>query len=296
MNRVLYATCSVVLSVVGSRPAGAQVTTRPVPMALWLNGAPGASGRDSADVPTIALYRPVAGTATGAAVVICPGGSYALLADHEGHTITLWLNSLGVTAAVLKYRLAPRYHFPAPLQDVARAIRTVRARATEWGIDPNRIGVMGFSAGGHLASTIATHFDAGDSSSADPIDRVSSRPDIAVLAYPVISMADGITHAGSRRNLLGDTPSAELVAALSHEKHVTPHTPPAFIFHAANDPVVPVENSLLFAAALRAANVPFELHVFERGPHGVGLASDDPVLGAWPMLLHNWLRLRGFAR
>ena len=296
MNRVLYVACAVVLSVVGSRPAGAQVTTRPIPMPLWLNGAPGASGRDSADVPTIALYRPVAGTATGAAVVICPGGSYAMLADHEGHTIALWLNSLGVTAAVLNYRLAPRYHFPAPLLDVARAIRTVRARATEWGIDPNRIGIMGFSAGGHLASTIATHFDAGDSSSADPIERVSSRPDIAVLAYPVISMADGITHAGSRRNLLGDTPSAELVAALSNEKHVTPQTPPTFIFHTANDPVVPVENSLRFAAALRAANVPFELHVFERGPHGVGLASDDPVLGAWPTLLHNWLRVRGFAR
>jgi acetyl esterase/lipase len=219
-----------------------------------------------------------------------------MLADHEGHTIALWLNRLGVTAVVLRYRLGPRYHYPAQLQDVARAVRTVRLRAKEWGIDPNRIGIMGFSAGGHLASTIATHFDAGDSSAKDPVERVSSRPDIAVLAYPVISMVDGITHQGSRRNLLGDTPSQDLVAELSNEKHVTPHTPPTFIFHTADDPVVPVENSLLFAEALRAAHVPYELHVFEHGPHGVGLASDDPVLNTWTMLLQHWLKARGFVQ
>jgi acetyl esterase/lipase len=263
-------------------------------MRLWPGAAPGALGQDSVDIPTIALYRPSAATANGAAIVICPGGSYAMLADHEGHTIAVWLNSIGVTAAVLKYRLGPRYHYPAQLQDVARAIRTVRARATEWGIDPNRIGIMGFSAGGHLASTIATHFDAGDSAATDPIERMSSRPDVAVLAYPVISMTDGITHVGSRRNLLGDTPTPEVVAELSNEKHVTAQTPPTFLFHTANDPVVPVENSLLFAAALRAAKVPFELHVFERGPHGVGLAQDNPALSAWPSLLEHWLRVRGF--
>lgn len=265
-------------------------------MALWINGAPGATGRDSTDVPTISLYRPAAGTATGAAIVICPGGAYAMLADHEGHTIAVWLSTIGVTAAVLKYRLGPHYHYPAQLQDVARAIRTVRARAAEWGIDPDRIGVMGFSAGGHLASTIATHFDAGDSAASDPIDRVSSRPDIAVLAYPVISMTDGITHAGSRTNLLGDSPSAELEADLSNEKHVTAQTPPTFIFATANDPVVRVENSLLFVAALDAAKVPFELHIFERGPHGVGLAQDNPSLRIWPALLQQWLRTRGFSR
>jgi acetyl esterase/lipase len=153
---------------------------------------------------------------------------------------------------------------------------------------------MGFSAGGHLASTIATHFDAGDPGSADPIERVSSRPDLAVLAYPVISMTDGITHQGSRRNLLGDNPTQALVAELSNEEHVTAQTPPTFLFHTANDAVVPVENSLLFASALRAAKVPFELHVFEQGPHGVGLAQDDPVLSVWPSLLQHWLRVQGF--
>jgi acetyl esterase/lipase len=296
MNCFVRAASSIIVALVVASPADAQDATRPSPMPLWVGGAPGAAGRDSADVPTISLYLPVDPKPTGAAIVICPGGAYGFLADHEGHTIALWLNSVGVTAVVLKYRLGPRYHHPAPLQDVARAIRTVRARAAEWGIDPGKIGIMGFSAGGHLASTIATHFDAGDPASPDPIERVSSRPDIAVLAYPVISMADGITHAGSRRNLLGDTPSADLVAELSNENHVTPQTPPTFLFHTADDAVVPVENSLRFAAALRAAHVPYELHVFEHGAHGVGLAADNLVLGAWPALLRAWLRTRGFAR
>lgn len=294
MNRVLHIACAIVLALVVLRPVAGQDTTRPTPIPLWVNGAPGATGRDSADVPTISVYQPVDRGPAGAAIIICPGGAYGFLADHEGHAIAVWLNSIGVTAVVLKYRLAPRYHHPAPLQDVSRAMRTVRARAAEWGIDPHRIGIMGFSAGGHLASTIATHFDAGDPAAADPIERVSSRPDIAVLAYPVISMLDGVTHAGSRRNLLGDTPSADLVEALSNEKHVTAQTPPTFLFHTADDPVVPVENSLRFAAALRAANVPYELHVFAHGPHGVGLAADDPVLSAWPTLLQNWLRAQGF--
>lgn len=274
--------------------AGAQAGNRPVPMRLWDGAAPGALGQDSVDVPTISLYRSSATMATGAAIVICPGGSYTMLADHEGHTIAVWLNSIGVTAIVLKYRLGPRYHHPVELQDVARAMRTVRARAAEWGLDPHRIGIMGFSAGGHLASTIATHFDAGDSTSADPIERVSSRPDIAVLAYPVISMRDGITHQGSRQNLLGDNPTQDLKAELSSEEHVTVQTPPTFLFHTADDPVVPVENSFLFATALRGAKVPFELHVFQHGAHGVGLAQNDQVLGVWPGLLAHWLKVRGF--
>jgi acetyl esterase/lipase len=296
MYRWLRHVClpAAVLGAFASDAAGAQGASRPVPMRLWAGAAPGALGQDSVDVPTVSLYRPSGTTATSAAIVICPGGSYGMLADHEGHTIAVWLNSIGVTAAVLKYRLGPRYHHPVELQDVARAMRTLRARAAEWGIDPHRIGIMGFSAGGHLASTIATHFDAGDSSSADPIERASSRPDIAVLAYPVISMTDGITHEGSRRNLLGDNPTPALEAALSNEEHVTAQTPPTFLFHTANDPVVRVENSLLFAAALRAEKVPFELHVFEQGPHGVGLAQDDPVLSVWPSLLQHWLRVQGF--
>ncbi len=264
------------------------------PMTLWPNGAPGAKGAEAEDIPSISLYRPPNGRINGAAIVICPGGGYEHLASYEGHDVALWLNSIAVTAVVLKYRLGPRYEFPAPMQDAARAIRTLRARAKEWGLDPNRIGIWGFSAGGHLASTLATHFDEGDAKATDPIERFSSRPDIAVLAYPVISMKDGITHAGSRRNLLGATPSPELVKLLSNETQVTTRTPPTFLFHTAEDKVVAVDNSLLFAEALRRAGVPYELHVFERGPHGVGLARDNPVLDAWPKLLVSWLRARGF--
>ena len=296
MTRGLRCAIAVVLILAMSYPVAAQDATRPTPMRLWVGAAPGAVGRDSVDVPTISVYRLANPGPIGSAIVICPGGSYGALADHEGHAIAVWLNRIGVTGVVLKYRLGPRYHYPSQWQDVARAIRTVRARAAEWAVDPHHIGVMGFSAGGHLAATIATHFDAGDPASPDPIERMSSRPDIAVLAYPVISMADDITHAGSRRNLLGDAPSAELVRALSNERQVTPQTPPTFLFHTADDPVVPVENSLRFAAALRAAHVPYELHVFEHGSHGVGLAPGDPVLGTWPGLLQTWLRGRGFGR
>ncbi len=220
------------------------------------------------------MYRPRAGPATGAAIVICPGGSYQNLAAHEGDSVAVWLRTLGVTSFVLKYRLGPRYHHPAPLLDAARAVRTVRARAAEWGIDPAKVGIMGFSAGGHLASTLATHFDDGNPAAADPIDRMSSRPDIAILAYPVISMTDGITHQGSRRNLLGATPDTALVELLSNEKRVTGRTPPTFLFTTADDNVVPAANTLLFAEALDRAKVAYELHVFPHGPHGVGLASE----------------------
>jgi acetyl esterase/lipase len=276
--------------------SSAQDAPRPAPIALWPGGAPGALGQDSTDIPTISVYRPASGVATGAAMIICPGGAYQNLADHEGHAIAVWLNTLGVTGVVLKYRLGPRYHYPVQWQDVSRAIRTVRARAAEWGVDPARVGVIGFSAGGHLAATIATHFDGGDPAARDPIDRLGSRPDLAVLAYPVISMEPGITHALSRRNVLGANPSADLATLLSNEKQVTPQTPPTFLFHTADDPVVPVENSERFAAALRAAHVPFELHIFAHGPHGVGLAEDDPVLHSWTTLLEHWLRTRGFVR
>jgi len=275
--------------------ANPQEVSRPAPAPLWTSSAPGAVGSGPEDTPTISLYRP-ATAATGAAFVVCPGGGYSRLADHEGHNVAVWLNGIGVSAFVLKYRLGPRYRHPAPLQDVTRAIRTVRARANEWGVDPGRIGVIGFSAGGHLASTVATQFDAGNPGAADPVERVSGRPDVAVLAYPVISMEEGIAHAGSRNNLLGPNPSAELVQALSTDRRVTARTPPTFLFHTADDVGVVVENSLRFAAALRAAKVPNELHVFETGRHGVGLAPDNPVLSAWPRLLESWLRTRGFVR
>jgi acetyl esterase/lipase len=272
----------------------AQDPARPTPLPLWPAGAPGAKGSQPEDIPTLAIYQPPADKATGAAVVVCPGGGYRNLADHEGHAIAVWLNSIGVTGIVLKYRLGPRYQHPAMMNDVLRAIRTARAKAAEWKIDPARIAVMGFSAGGHLASTAATHFDDGNPQSSDPIERVSSRPDLAILCYPVITLDGPATHRGSRQNLLGENPPAELVNLMSNEKQVTSRTPPTFFFHTQDDSAVPVENSLLFAAALRREQVPYELHVYEKGRHGVGLAQDNPALATWPKLLENWLRARNF--
>jgi pectinesterase len=269
--------------------AAAQTT-----IVLWPDGAPGAVGTEPVDVPTLTPYLPLKEKATGAAVLICPGGGYGHLADHEGAPVAEWLNSIGITAFVLKYRLGPRYHHPAPLQDAARAIRTIRARAADWKIDPERIGILGFSAGGHLASTIATHFDSGKRNANDPIERVSSRPNLAILIYPVITMREK-THAGSKMNLLGDNPSAELVALLSNEEQVTKDTPPTFLVHTLTDPGVPVENTLMFAAALRKAAVPFEMHLYERGPHGFGLGGNDPILSTWPARCADWLRVHGFA-
>jgi hypothetical protein len=214
--------------------------------------------------------------------------------DHEGHQVALWLNSIGVSAYVVKYRLGPRYHHPAPLQDAQRAIRHVRAHAEQWNVSPDRIGIMGFSAGGHLASTAATHFDEGEPDSADSVQRVGCRPDFAILAYPVISLQADFAHAGSRRNLLGDDPDPELVASLSNETQVTEQTPPIFLFHTTEDAGVPVENSLAFYAACRKAGVPAELHVYQFGPHGVGLAPGDPVAGTWKERLADWLRASGF--
>ena len=261
---------------------------------LWPGGAPGALGNDPVDIPTLTPYFPPKDKMTGAAIVICPGGGYAHLADHEGRPVAEWLNTLGVTAFVLKYRLGPRYHHPAPLQDAARAIRIVRARASEWGLDPQRIGILGFSAGGHLASTAGTHFDSGKPDAQDVIERVSSRPNLMILIYPVITMRE-MTHAGSKKNLLGDQPSPELVALLSNEEQVTRETPPTFLVHTMNDSAVPVENSLLFVSALRKAGVPFEFHLYERGPHGFGLGGNDPILATWPDRCADWLRIHGFA-
>ena len=263
------------------------------PIILWPEGAPGAVGHEPADTPTLTPYFPPKEKATGAAIIVCPGGGYSHLADHEGAPVAEWLNTLGITAFVLKYRIGPRYHHPAPLQDAARAIRLVRARAKEWGLDTERIGILGFSAGGHLASTAGTHFDSGKPDSLDPIERVSSRPNLMVLVYPVITMREK-THAGSKKQLLGDNPSPELVALLSNEEHVTKETPPTFLVHTFTDTAVPVENSLMFVEALRRAGVSFEFHLYERGAHGFGLGTKDPVLATWPARCADWLRLHGF--
>jgi len=260
---------------------------------LWENGAPGALGGDDADIPTIAVYR-AADHPSGAAVIIAPGGGYSGLASaKEGRQFAQWFNAMGVTAFVLKYRLGPRYHHPIELGDAQRAIRMVRARAREFGVAPDRIGMMGFSAGGHLTATAGTHYDDGKPDAPDPIDRAGCRPDFLILAYPVASFDPAITHAGSVHNLLGDNPDPKLVEDLSNELRVTPRTPPTFLFHTANDPAVPVENSIRFFQALRKANVPAEIHIFENGPHGVGMALWDPALAQWTGLLENWLRARG---
>ena len=253
---------------------------------LWPNGAPGAAGSDDADQATITIYAANPAKSVGTAVVVCPGGGYGALAmDHEGRQVAEWLNGLGVSAFVLKYRLGPRYHHPAMMQDVQQAIRTVRSRAAEFKVRPDRIGVWGFSAGGHLASTAATHFETKDG--------VSSRPDFAILGYPVITMKDPYTHKGSRRNLLGENPDPTLVDLMSNETQVTAQTPPAFIFFTTDDQAVPVENGILFYQALHKAGVPAEIHIFETGRHGVGLAPNDPALSWWPKLLAEWLRGRG---
>lgn len=261
---------------------------------LWPGGAPGAQGNEDIDQPTIAPYVVPAGRGTGTAVVVCPGGGYRNLAmDHEGDQVAKWLNSIGVSAFVLKYRLGPKYHHPIELGDAQRAIRTVRAKAAEYRVMPDRIGIMGFSAGGHLASTAGTHFDAGNASATDPIDRMRSRPDFLVLGYPVISFTTQYTHKGSLQNLLGDNPDPKLVESLSNELQVTAQTPPTFLFHTTADTTVPVENSVLFYLALRKAGVPAEMHIYERGPHGLGLAPFDEALSSWPSRLAAWLRVHG---
>jgi len=232
----------------------------------------------------------------GTAVVICPGGGYQLLAvDHEGRQIAEWFNSLGVSAFVWEYRHRKRgYGHPAPLQDAQRAVRTIRARAVEWNIRPNQIGIIGFSAGGHLASSVSTHFDAGDPKAADPIQRVSCRPDFAVLCYPVIVFDEPYTHRGSQVNLLGADAPAELVDSLSSEKQVTSETPPTFLMHTDEDKGVPAENSVQYYLALRRAGVPAELHIYRPGRHGLGLAADTPGLCAWPEQLRAWMAGQGF--
>ena len=261
---------------------------------LWEHAAPGALGNEEQDIPTLTAYLPVDPTRTRTAVVVAPGGSYAMLAsNHEGRQVANWFNALGVTAFVLKYRLGPRYHHPIELGDAQRAMRFVRSRAGEFGYASDRIGMIGFSAGGHLVSTLGTHFDGGNSTAPDPVDRMSCRPDFLILGYPVISMSAPYTHHGSEHNLLGDNRSSQLRQELSSELQVTAATPPTFLLSTTEDTVVPVENTVAFYMALHKAGVPAEMHVFEKGPHGVGQDLGDPGLGMWPTLLANWLRGRG---
>jgi acetyl esterase/lipase len=267
---------------------------------LWPDGAPGAKGNAEGDKPTLTLYVPAPEKATGAAIVICPGGGYGALAmDHEGHQIGQWLNSFGVAGFIVKYRhrnSGAGYGHPAPLQDAQRAIRTVRSRAGEWGVDPNRIGILGFSAGGHLASSAATHFNESFCEPKDKIDAASCRPDFAVLVYPVISFTEPFTHTGSRKNLLGAGADQALVEKMSNEKQVTPQTPPTFLVHTWEDKGVPAENSISFYLALRKAKVPAEMHLFLKGPHGFGLGQKLGGASAWPKLCEKWMEESGFLK
>jgi len=231
--------------------------------------------------PNLSIYVPA--KPVGTAVLVCPGGGYGNLAmDHEGKQVAEFFNSFGVAAYVLKYRHAPKFRHPAPLDDATQAMRMIRARAAEDGILAGRVGVMGFSAGGHLAATLSTHAAAAD------------RPNFAILVYPVISFTTKYTHKGSLRNLLGDNPDPVLVQNLSNELAVTPYTPPTFLFHTDDDSGVPPQNSVLYYLALKAAGVPAEMHIYAHGRHGVGLAPKDPVLGTWPARLKDWMTVQGF--
>ena len=254
----------------------------PQPELLWPQGAPGAVGQEDLDKPTITWYRPA--NPNGAAVLVCPGGGYGFVAmDHEGKQVAEFFNSFGVTAVVLRYRIAPRYHNPAPLDDARQAMRTIRQRAAEFGVDAARVGVMGFSAGGHLASTLSTHYQEGE------------RPDFSILVYPVISFSDlNSTHMGSRENLIGKKPPKDLIWYFSSELQVTPKTPPAFLFHTNGDSGVPAENSVMYYLALRKAGVKAELHIYQEGEHGVGLAPKDAVLSTWPARLKDWMMVNGW--
>lgn len=268
------------------------IAAEPKTELLWPEGAPGALGSETKDRPALIIYA--AEKPTGTAIVICPGGGYGGLAmDHEGHQIGRWLNEHGISGFILDYRHRGKgYGHPAPLHDAQRAIRTVRSRAKEFGIDPSKIGILGFSAGGHLASSAVTHFDAGSKDATDPIERAGCRPDFGILCYPVIAFDQPFTHRGSQKNLLGEGAAPELVKSMSSEQAVTDETPPCFLWHTMEDKGVPPENSIVFYSALLVHKVPCELHIYEKGRHGVGLAKDIPGTSTWPDACIAWLKNR----
>lgn len=260
---------------------------------LWEN-PPLAAGEGLGHEPTLSVFLPPAETANGAAVVVCPGGGYGGLAfDYEGEDVARWLNTQGIAGFVLRYRHAPHYHHPVPLMDAQRALRTVRARAAEWRVRKDRVGILGFSAGGHLTATAATLYNESFGEAEDAVDKESARPDFMAPIYPVICMSDPWGHTGSRQNLLGSEDSAEFALKLSPDKQVTADTPPAFIVHTTEDQVVPVKNSLSLYEALVKAGVATELHCFQKGAHGLGMGKGDPAMTTWPGQFITWLRANG---
>jgi acetyl esterase/lipase len=264
-------------------------------MLLWPAGAPGALGDEDVDKPSLTVFLPVAANATKTGVVVAPGGSYQHLAvEKEGFAVARWLNERGVAAFVLQYRLGPKYHYPVELEDAQRAIRMVRAHAAEYGVATNQIGMWGFSAGGHLTATAGTKFDSGRADASDPIEQQGSRPDFLILGYPVITFEAPYLHRSSLKYLLGDSPDPTLVDSLSAETQVTKETPPTFLFATTDDKTVPVMNSVMFYSALVKAGVPAEMHLFQHGAHGAGLAVGNPQLSVWPDLVAKWMRERGY--
>ncbi len=283
--------------------------TQDITLPLWANGKIPNQKKttlkeiaDSTDIiriknvqiPSIAVFLPARKSANGQAVIICPGGGYQILAyDWEGTDVAKWLNANGIAAIVLKYRLpdplSSKIPHLTPLLDAQRAIRMVRFHADQWNIKKDQIGIMGFSAGGHLASTAGTHFDTGDSTSGDTIEKMGSRPDFMILVYPVITFSKPFAHQGSATNLLGDSASMQLVNNYSNELQVSKLTPPTFIVHCGDDQAVPVENSLVFYAALKKNNIPAELHIYPIGGHGFGLAIGNKWLHSWTENCLEWL-------
>jgi acetyl esterase/lipase len=272
---------------------------------LWPAGqVPGALGTEAKDIPTLTPYWPAPDKATGATVIVFPGGGYRSLAKHEGEPYAQWLNSLGITAFVLKYRLYPSgYHQQQIWLDAARAVRTVRAKAGEWKLDPQRIGVIGSSAGGHLAAVLSTQFDAGKSDAVDPIERASSRPDATILCYGFILFDEKtMTDPQRREDALGKDVSDDVALHFAPARNIRPNTPPIFVWQTVEDEKVVLENALTFANALRAANLPFDLHLYEKGKHGIGLGlggkpfTPEATLHPWTRDCQFWLRERDFIR
>lgn len=302
--RVAIAVLCLAMAAAAAPPALAQVNPGP-PVALWPEGVPGqlpgggteivAEGGRISNVhePTLTPYLAPEGRRSGTAVIICPGGGYNILAaDHEGRAPAEWLNSLGVSAFVLKYRLK-EYGHPAPLRDVLRAVRLLRQDAAKWGIAPDRIGVLGFSAGGHLAASAGTLFDEADGRTGAVMDAVSARPDFMVLVYPVIRLIGPDAHTGSGRSLLGAAATPEMLERYSLDTRVTKNTPPAFLVHGGTDTAVPPENSVLFYSALRRAGVPAEMHLYREGAHGIGLRPGNGPMSDWPARCAEWLAAKG---
>jgi acetyl esterase/lipase len=294
-RRLLLTVLMACVSALGCAIVAQAEEVKPVISLLWADGAPKANGTEAKDKPTLIAYALPKGEKPHPAIVVCPGGGYGGLAmDHEGHQIAKWLNGLGISAFICDYRHRGKgYGHPAPMQDVQRAIRTVRHKAGEWGVNPTKIGVLGFSAGGHLASTAVTHFDAG-LPEGDAIAKTSCRPDFGVLCYPVIAFEQSYTHKGSQHNLIGKDADAKLIESLSNEKQVTSQTPPTFLWHTTEDKAVPPENSVVFYLALVKAGVPAELHIFEKGQHGIGLGrtTKTPAAAEWTKACENWLKTR----